>query len=268
MVALEEFNADPIGHVSASSFNEKWGTPRQGALAPLATITISLKEGKSMQYSGRVAVLWLAHLNATSFNHLKAHIRPPKKLDGPVGVFATRGVHRPSSVGLTFCDVVSQQGHVIVLRGADMIKETPVLQILSLSDIMPGQAVQVRSPPWTKTKETKLNWSLSSFMSMQLACNGTESLHEMRCLIESVLKQDPRSHHSIRRHLNPIYEVQLTLGSGKSFWLIYRHADDEVVDILLVTNHRIVDEHRERSEGWLQRLIEKIPIIRSSSADG
>lgn len=266
MVELEEFNANPIGYVSSSSFTQKWGTPRQGALTPSATAVITFTEdssGLESLQSGRVAVLWAAHLNASSFNHLKAHIKPPKKLDGPVGVFATRGVHRPSSIGLTFCEIISNDGKLITLRGADMIQGTPILSLTPVEQLFPASRVDVKMPEWTHVTPVKLRWSLSSFISVQQNCDESTAC-ELRELIQNVLGQDPRSHHSRRKHVNPIYEVELTLGDGRSFWLIYQHSDTEDVNVLLVTPQRVVDEYRGRTEEWLSSLFNKLPFLRPS----
>ena len=267
MVALEEFTLDPIGIVSSSSFTQKWGTPRQGALTPTATAVVTFFESDPINIetrtSGRVAVLWAAHLNSSSFNNLKAHIKPPKKLDGPVGVFATRGVHRPSSIGLTFCDKIANDDKSITLRGADMIQGTPILSITSVAQLVPETEVSVRMPAWTQVTPVRIRWSLSSYMSIQTHCD-LSSAEELRGLIKNVLGQDPRSHHSKRKHVNPIYEVELTLGDGRSFWLVYQHAENEDVNVLLVTPGRIVDEFRGRTEQWLSKLLSKLPVLKHS----
>ena len=45
------------------------------------------------------------------------------------GVFSTRSPHRPNPIGLTVVEVVERQGHILLVRGVDMIDGTPVLDI-------------------------------------------------------------------------------------------------------------------------------------------
>ena len=260
---LTELNQAPIGIVTQSSFKQKWGTPRQGALVPTATAIVTLTNNAAMQSlsQGRVAVLWYAHLNSSSFNHLKAHIKPPKKLDGPVGVFATRGVHRPSSIGLTFCDLFQIDGNMLHMRGADMIEGTPILGIVDWKSLNCPPGVLVKCPEWTVVKETKINWSLASFMSVH-ALGDQETRNEVFSLIRKILSQDPRSLHSIRKHINPIYEVEISPPSGKPLWMVYRHTDAGEIDVLFLSADRLVDGHRSRTEPWLERLKEKVPSLK------
>ena len=263
MVKLEEVDVDPLGFVSTSSFAQKWGTPRQGALVPTATAVVTLNRPQA-RLSGRVAVVWAAHLNSPSFNHLKAHIKPPKKLDGPVGVFATRGVHRPSSVGLTFCEVIEQDEGSLTLRGADMIRGTPILGLIQVPPPPEGMSNCFRIPAWTKVSETRINWSFASFFTVTQICDG-EASKELLNLVRSVLQQDPRSQHSMKKHVSPIYEVELTVSSGQSFWLVYSHGAHDSVDVLFITRDRLVSEHRSRTEPWLSRLVLKMPQLTKDS---
>jgi tRNA (Thr-GGU) A37 N-methylase len=260
---LTELSQNPVGFVTQSSFKQKWGTPRQGALVPTATaiVTLCSQESTHSLIEGRVAVLWYAHLNSSSFNHLKAHIKPPKKIDGPVGVFATRGVHRPSSIGLTFCDLFRVDGNTLHLRGADMIEGTPILGLVNWESLNVPPDLAVKFPEWTIVKETKINWSLASFMSVHVLNNGDPPI-ELLGLARKILSQDPRSLHSMRKHINPIYEVELTRSSGKSWWMVYRHSHVGEIDVLFLSETRFVDCYRSRTELWLERLKEKVPSLR------
>ena len=263
IMKLREIEVKPIGFVTQSSYTQKWGTPRQGALTPASNAIITACGKISDLKIGRVGILWHAHLNSSSFNHLKAHIKPPKKLDGPVGVFATRGVHRPSSIGLTFCAITKLENElVITVSGADMIEGTPILRIFSLDAIPRPSDAHMRNPEWTKVKEVKISWSTASFLGVHNSC-ARESAPKIFELIRTVLTQDPRSVHSLRKHVNPVYEVELKPDViNTSLWLVYRHRSDGSVDVLFVTRERLVQDHRSRTEPWLTRLVDRVPQIR------
>jgi len=255
---LEELKLDPIGFVSKSSFTQKWGTPRQGALTPEATAEISLyRETGPIENGDHVAILWFAHLNGESFNPLKSRIKPPKKIEGKrsVGVFATRGVHRPSSLGLTFCRTVHVDKDTLTVAGADMIEGTPIMSIRKLY----GPKIDIRTvrcPVWTQTQKISISWSLGSFMALSLRPGEHARISK---LVETTLSQDPRSVHSLMKHVDPIYEVELNLEQGQGVWIIYRHLADRL-EILCATRERVVGEHRSRTKLWLERLLEKLPF--------
>jgi tRNA (Thr-GGU) A37 N-methylase len=256
---MNEIHIEPIGTVVKSAYVEKWGTPRQGGLNPDAIAQIELKDGDhSLQIGERIAVIWFAHLNSASFNHMKARIKPPKKIDGnrTVGVFSVRGVHRPSSIGLTFVTINSISENIVSVTGADMIQGTPILGIRKADRLGMDLVQDVKMPEWTKVQETKIRFSLAAFMSIQLT-HGSRSLEVAR-MVSNVLKQDPRSVHSLRKHVNPVYEVELdSVG-----WIIYRHDEQGNVDVLFITRNRIVPMYRGRTEPWLTRLVEIFPFIR------
>ena len=45
------------------------------------------------------------------------------------GVFATRSPRRPNPIGLTVVELLSRDGHLLHVRGVDMLDDTPVLDI-------------------------------------------------------------------------------------------------------------------------------------------
>jgi len=265
---LEEFSVTPIGIVAQSSYQHKWGTPRQGMLAPTSTAVIQLSASLKTHLSSgdRVAVLWYAHLNGEKFNPLKARIKPPK-LASTVGVFATRGVHRPSSIGLSFCVVahVSADGKSIHVRGADMIQDTPVLNVISYIDLNVSylDKSQIRMPAWAQNvEEAKIFFSLSSIMSMQLTLGGISHCDKVIGLVKSILSQDPRSIHSIRKHVDPIYEVDLQY-DGRVLWIIYQHVGEKDINVVSITfGKRLIESHRSRTGPWLTELQNRLPFLR------
>ena len=260
-VFMNEIEIPPIGYVVKSAYMEKWRTPRQGGLNPDALACIELvtkREDDDLRPGVRIAVIWSAHLNSTSFNPMKARIKPPKKIEGrrTVGVFAVRGVHRPSSIGLTFVELANIEGNRISVTGADMIQGTPILGIHRADRFGMDRIDNIQTPEWTKIQETKIRFSLGAFMSIQLGYGHRSS--EMIRMISNVLKQDPRSVHSLKKHVNPIYEIELEPVG----WIIYSHEESGGVDILFVSRDRIVPDHKSRTEPWLRRLLDIVPFIR------
>lgn len=256
---LNEVPVNPIGVVSESSFHQKWGTPRQGLLVPSAEAKITLERSLSIPPNTRVAVLWYAHLNGSKFNPLKARIRPPKLRTGQtVGVFATRGVHRPSSIGLSFCHVESVTETVLTVVGADMIIGTPILNIL-VAPVFPG--LSVRMPEWTQVSTTRVDFGLGVVTGLFLRYLESE-VEKILELVKKVLSQDPRSVHSVRKHIDPVYEIDLVVTSGDKVWIIYSYREEGIV-VWSITKERIVEDFPSRSELWLTRLREKIPAFHS-----
>jgi tRNA (Thr-GGU) A37 N-methylase len=256
---LKEVPVNSIGIVSESSFHQKWGTPRQGLLVPKAEAKITLECCLSdIRPNNRVAILWFAHLNGSKFNPLKARIRPPKLGDGKtVGVFATRGVHRPSSIGLSFCLVKDVTENVVTVVGADMIIGTPILAILPAPEF--PDLITVRMPDWTQVSATRVSFGLGvlSGLNLRYSKNQVEAILEF---VGKILSQDPRSIHSVRKHIDPIYEIDLVVDSGDKVWVVYTYREERIV-VWSITKERIVEEFPGRTEPWLRRLKEKIPMI-------
>ena len=258
-----------IGVVTESSFQQKWGTPRQGLLVPTAVAQIMLDDVLNLTPGSRVAILWYAHLNGPKFNPLKARIRPPKLDDcsatSTVGVFATRGVHRPSSIGLSFCTIVSVQGVTITIRGGDMIVGTPILSIIPMGSEIEG--LRVSMPEWTyrgAAKTSRVEFGLGVIMNLHLQYPEKATVERILDFVGKILSQDPRSVHSLRKHVDPIYEIDLLIEPSIKVWVIYSYREEGIM-VWSVSEKRIVGgELRSRTEGWLRRLKEIIPIIGNS----
>ena len=54
---------------------------------------------------------------------------PPTDEGRPHGVFATRSPRRPNPIALTVVELLRRDGHVLHVRGVDMLDGTPVLDI-------------------------------------------------------------------------------------------------------------------------------------------
>ena len=251
---LRELELKEIGIVVTSTFQHKWATPRQGQLTPDSILHILCSTEQFFNIGARVAIVWGAHLNV-NHNHMKGKIKPPKLGGKSIGVFATRGVHRPSSIGLSFCtvsDIIEQK--TLVVTGADMIVGTPIIAIHLAEQIVKGLTNEsLKCPEWTtRVTRVKVFWSLASFISVaMMRASGMD-------LISGILSQDPRSIHSLKNHLEPIYEIQVH-ADETCMHVVYQHKSYGI-EVLFVTRERIVHEFAERSENWLKRFVEKVPL--------
>ena len=115
-------------------FAEKFGVPRQGALAPAAEGLVEfLPEFSAPEYVRGLEAfshVWLI----TGFHHSpwtgSAVVRPPR-LGGNerVGVFATRSPNRPNGLGLTLVRLLAIEAGVLRVGGVDAVDGTPVFDV-------------------------------------------------------------------------------------------------------------------------------------------
>ena len=134
-----------------SIYNEKYGTPRQGSVAPHSRGRLVLHphvDPQSLDGLSAYSHVWLLfvfHLNTNSA--VRAKVRPPR-LGAKVGVFATRSPHRPSPIGMTVARVerVELDRRTVHVSGVDVVDGTPVVDIKPYhpADCVPDAAV----PQW------------------------------------------------------------------------------------------------------------------------
>lgn len=124
---------EPIGYLE-SCYKEKFGTPRQSGLASNAWASLTLEKKwhnqglfDGLENFSHVWLLGYFHENANKVQ--KGKIRPPKMEGKKLGVLASRSPHRPNALSLTVARIDSIQGNVLILRGADLIEGTPILDI-------------------------------------------------------------------------------------------------------------------------------------------
>jgi len=94
-------------------------------------------------------VVYLFHLVDVDGIHSGAR-HPRGRTDWPkVGIFAQRAKARPNRIGVTTCELLEVDGHVLTVRGLDAIHGTPVLD---LKPYMSGFAPrgEVREPAWAR----------------------------------------------------------------------------------------------------------------------
>lgn len=129
----DKIELKPIGFLS-TVFTHKFGTPRQGALAPSSAaefLLIPEWRGKGL-FEGLAG---FSHVWLLSYFHQNKHTRPAGKVHPPrlqgttVGVLASRSPHRPNSIGLTLAKIEKVEGDGLWLSGVDLVDKTPILDI-------------------------------------------------------------------------------------------------------------------------------------------
>ncbi|HET8705363.1 MAG TPA: tRNA (N6-threonylcarbamoyladenosine(37)-N6)-methyltransferase TrmO [Pseudomonadales bacterium] len=194
---MESLQLHPIGYLH-SPFREKFGIPRQPGLVPHAiSRLILLPEFASdacVEGITDFSHLWLIFaFHATAEQGWQPKVRPPR-LGGNqfTGVFSTRSMFRPNPIGLSVVELLGIEkgpnGNELILRGADLLDATPVLDIkpyVPYSDsIAEARAGFAAAAP----ELLKVEWSAAALThAQQLALSDN-----MRYLVEEVLAQDPR----------------------------------------------------------------------------
>lgn len=123
----------PLGELR-SVFDHKFGTPRQGALAPHSRASFQL----APRWCNRgmfVGLEGFSHVWLISLFHQNKNIRGPSKIHPPrllgqaVGVLASRSPHHPNNLGLTLAKLERVQDDTLWLSGIDLVDGTPILDI-------------------------------------------------------------------------------------------------------------------------------------------
>ena len=73
--------------------------------------------------------------------------------DTPHGIFASRHPCRPNGIGISIVKLIRREGNVLVVEGADMLDETPLLDIKPY--IPKYDAITYASEGWTTNKQRR-----------------------------------------------------------------------------------------------------------------
>lgn len=150
---LTVFPLTPIGTFQ-SCFTCRNGTPRQPQLVPLARGRLTLAkhvQGCSLEGLEQFSHVWLVYVfhkntdlhvgmgglrdeggdNDKNRTTSRSKVRVPRLNGERRGVLATRSPHRPNPVGMSLCRIrsVDVKHGVLEVEGADLVDETPVLDI-------------------------------------------------------------------------------------------------------------------------------------------
>ncbi len=121
-----------------TDFPDKFGVPRQSGLAPALKATIVMepeyRDPQCFRGLEDFSYIWLLW-DFDRAGSWRPTVRPPR-LGGNVrkGVFATRSPFRPNSIGLSCVRLLEihmdeRQGPVLIVAGADLVDNTPILDI-------------------------------------------------------------------------------------------------------------------------------------------
>ena len=129
----------PIGFIR-SAYTDAGQIPKgpgaehtaEGTLEVLPEFAEGLKDIDGFSH---LYLLWLFH-ESKGYDLLAT---PPTD-NKPHGVFSTRAPNRPNPIGLTVVRLIRREGHVLHLKGVDMLDGTPVLDIKPyLSSVPPEE---------------------------------------------------------------------------------------------------------------------------------
>ncbi len=177
-----------------TDFPEKFGIPRQSGLVDtLAEIHFLPEYQNPLALRGieeytHLWLIWGFSENKDSDWH--PTVRPPR-LGGNkrVGVFATRSPFRPNPIGLSCVqlekvEIRDQEGPVIIVRGADLLNNTPIYDIkpyLPYVDCKPDAKGSFSS----EKKDYHLNVCYDDFIFKNIS-------EDQKRIITNLLSQDPR----------------------------------------------------------------------------
>ena len=196
----ESFSLTPIGYIE-SDYPDKFGVPRQPGLATAAKATLVLAPPFNTPLCVRgleaFSHLWISFIFHHSPLEWTPLVRPPR-LGGnkKTGVFASRSTHRPNRLGLSLVellDVNTHDGVRLLLKGADLVTGTPVVDIkpyLPWAEALPdARSGFAPTPPPMYPVEFS--------MAADTALHQHPDADELRQLIIQVIGQDPRpAYHS------------------------------------------------------------------------
>lgn len=191
------YTLDTIG-IIRSPYQEKFGIPRQPALAPSAPVQLELLPPYNHPDCVRgledFSHVWLSFVfHETLARGWQPLVRPPR-LGGnqKVGVFASRATHRPNGLGLSLVELKSidrNHGVVLHLAGADLLDGTPVVDIKPYIPFVEARPAArggfVDGPP----PQLTVQWSEQALNNL---ASWPQAPQWFATLAEEVLAQDPR----------------------------------------------------------------------------
>ena len=199
----------PIIGTVHSPFHEKFGIPRQPNLVQVpAIIEFYSPFDDALAFVGieefsHLWLIWQFHQNKNdSQNSLqtqkfRTQIRPPR-LGGnqKIGVFASRSMYRPSSLGLSVVElvkVIKEKGKIkLLIRGADLLNGTPIVDIkpyVAYSDAIPdaNSGFAPQAP-----QRLNVEWTAAANEQSQILISRNLLSAEQQQLINELLALDPR----------------------------------------------------------------------------
>lgn len=191
-----------------NDFTDKFGIPRQSGLSSaISEIRFEphYRNIDALREIDNFSHLWLIwEFSESKIDDWSPTVRPPR-LGGnkKVGVFATRSPFRPNPLGLTVVELIKVEmsdkyGPVLIVKGADMLNGTPILDIkpyIPFSDCI----INAKDGFTKETKEHKLE---VVFQENIIKSIDEKTLSELK----EILSCDPRpSYHNDNREYGMTY---------------------------------------------------------------
>lgn len=183
-----------IAHIY-TDFAEKFGIPRQSGLVEDTVGTIvfepEYRNPDALRGIDGFSHLWLIwQFSQNILDNWQATVRPPK-LGGrkSVGVFATRSPMRPNPIGLSCVKLecvekTEKYGHVLIVRGADIMNGTPIYDIKPYLSYTDSHA---------DAKDGFTENTINTKICVEDKYNSLEKVEfGKRDVLVKVLEQDPR----------------------------------------------------------------------------
>ena len=192
----QEFSMHVIARIH-SDFSTKFGVPRQSGLVEELESTVvfepEYRNADALRGLEGFSHLWLVWVFDQAIRETWSPTVRPPRLGGNqrMGVFATRSPFRPNAIGLSSVKLQeireTAEGPVLVLRGADLMDGTPILDIKPYSpyaDAHPDAVGGFASAPAGET------------LTVTIPEDLLEKVPEnRRAALRGVLAQDPRPHY-------------------------------------------------------------------------
>jgi tRNA-Thr(GGU) m(6)t(6)A37 methyltransferase TsaA len=118
----------PIGYIK-TPFTELDSTPRQPVKgeSPVCTVVVKEEYMEALEGIEQFERIWLVFLFHRAGGYKK---KVRARLDGELkGLFATRAPWRPNPIGISSLKLVSREGNILKVTGADLFDGTPILDI-------------------------------------------------------------------------------------------------------------------------------------------
>ena len=219
---MSELILKPIGQV-LSPFKKRFGTPRQGVITPSAKAFIHIwpefRDG--LVGLDEFSHLWVMSYLDQSEKITKMKIRPPRLRGKKVGLFSTRGPHRPNPLGLSAVKILEVTSKGVWISGVDLLDQTPVVDIKPY--IKAYDAMDSLEPEWIGLKPmVEIEFS-KEFEDSLLEIESKEiSKEELKSLISECLQFDPRPIPYLKRksetYFLSLYEYEVeVLSEGEKF---------------------------------------------------
>ncbi len=181
----------PIARIR-SDFHDKFGIPRQSGVVPELVSSVVFEPeyrfAEAVRGLDGYDYIWLIwEFSANRHSGWSPTVRPPR-LGGNerMGVFATRSPYRPNHLGLSSVKLESvlttDEGPVLIVRGADLMDGTPIFDIKPYiyTDVHPDARQGFTEKPWQR-----LSVDIPAEMAGRLDADKLAAL-------KGVLEQNPR----------------------------------------------------------------------------